>query len=307
MFPAKAIPRPSLTLLTHPEQDRDYVHFEHARDAPDLHFDATADTFSPLNAWWLADAALLSYWPSEAARKRFQDNGLFDDSAFIDQDGTQCYVAWTPGFIVVAFRGTQPDERVDIWHDVEFPRRAWDVAGEAVHEGFKEALDVAWPAVAQRLEMLPGRPAWFTGHSLGAALATLAADRHLLQGGQPAGVYTFGSPLVGDAAFVAGCNARHAGRSFRYVNHDDAVTNLPPASFGFGHVEQEKYIDQNGTIGPGPGRLRVADLLDRSAAHFQNLDEVLSGASLLPGFLIDHTPRRYAVLVWNALVAGNSL
>jgi triacylglycerol lipase len=241
---------------------------------------------------------------SDVARNRFYENGGFDDGVLIDQEGTQCYIAWTSTFVIVAFRGTQPDERVDILHDVEFPLTAFDTTGENVHEGFKEGLDVAWDAVEAQLRKVGGRSVWFAGHSLGAALATLAADRLLIRSGQRAGVYTLGSPRVGDRAFVNGFNARHGGRAFRYVNHHDLVTHLPPESFGFGHVDREEYIDADGTSTPGTTRPGIVALLNDAATHWGRLEAILSGASLLPGFLIDHTPRRYATCLWNALIAA---
>jgi pimeloyl-ACP methyl ester carboxylesterase len=124
-----------------------------------------------------------------------------------------------------------------------------------------------WADVTEALSLAHAVRPWFTGHSLGGALATLAADRH----GDSAAVYTFGSPLVGDDAFAAGFNNRHEGRSFRYVNGDDLVTRVPPF---FTHINREH----------------------RLAAPPET--------SLWPGALIDHTPRRYSTLVWNSLAAG---
>ncbi len=86
------------------------------------------------------------------------------------------------------------------------------------------------------------------------------------------GVYTFGSPLVGDRRFVDGFNSRVGNRSFRFVNDQDAVTRVPPPLVGYRHVNTEHFVGAN--------------------------DPTLS----LSEPLIDHTPRRYAVLAWNAFV-----
>jgi len=97
---------------------------------------------------------------------------------------------------------------------------------------------------------------WFTGHSLGAALATLAASRY-----QTAGVYTFGSPLVGNQSFAAAFNAVfHDGagsRSFRYVNDHDVVTQVPPGPLAFPHgrfthVDEPRGISRDGNVGTLP-------------------------------------------------------
>ena len=61
----KPIPPPSIDLLLFPERDPHYVHFESGKDHP---FDHSITGFSRVNAWWLADAALLAYWDEAPAR-----------------------------------------------------------------------------------------------------------------------------------------------------------------------------------------------------------------------------------------------
>ena len=272
-FTKKALPRPSLQLVLSPESDPDYVHFEDAREAP---FDSMAKTFSRVNAWWMADSALLSYWGREAAEQRFRDRaGL--QSAFVERRGTQAYVAWNDRFACVAFRGTESRSILDLVTDARIPFVRWDSPGEQVHAGFKDALEEVWPGLMAVLTTLGDRPVWFTGHSLGGALATLAGDRFTrVQAsaafGELGGIYTFGSPLVGDRPFVDGFNARCGDRSFRFVNDQDAVTRVPPPLLGYRHVNHERFVG------------------------FDDPTVWLSEP------LIDHTPRRYAVLVWNAFV-----
>jgi hypothetical protein len=261
-------------------------------------FDAAARGFSPVNAWWLADAALLSYWDAGVATTRFREQaGL--ESEFFTNGGTQAYVAWNDSAVIVAFRGTQPNQPADIWSDVDFVPIPWANGGK-VHQGFAAALDDVWNEIAARLQALDGRTVWFGGHSLGAALATLAADRF----GPAAGVYTLGSPRVGDPEFVAGFNERHARHSFRYVNHHDVVTHVPPSRWGFGHVDSEQHFDAGG-VAAGVS-VRGADVLEAAARHLaEQVDLIVSGSSLIPPGVIDHTPRRYSTLVWNAFVEAS--
>lgn len=96
-----------------------------------------------------------------------------------------------------------------------------------MHEGFKETLDSVWDDISAELAMLQC-PVFYTEHSLGATLATLAAARRA-----PATVYTFGSPRVGNLAFA------HSLANiplYRIVDGEDIVTALPPEEFGFVHV-----------------------------------------------------------------------
>ena len=69
--------------------------------------------------------------------------------------------------------------------------------GGKVHRGFKHALAEVWEEKGLfeyiKSRDTSNRTIWFTGHSLGAALATLAANRY----GKAQGLYTFGSPAWG--------------------------------------------------------------------------------------------------------------
>jgi hypothetical protein len=65
---------------------------------------------------------------------------------------------------------------------------------------------------------------WITGHSLGAALAKLFAIRCKLA---IAGVYTFGEPRVGNAAFRDYYNALLKSCTFRVVDGEDFITRIP--------------------------------------------------------------------------------
>jgi triacylglycerol lipase len=292
MLPLKPVPPPSLTLVARPEKDHEYRHFEHSAEVP---FDATAVGASVRNAWWLADAALLSYWPPDQASVIFRAAaGL--ESEYISDAGTECYVAWNATVAIVAFRGTQPNQPLDIWADIDATLVTWLDPGERVHEGFRNALtETVVARITARLNALPGRSVWLTGHSLGGALATLFADRLP----SIAGLCTFGSPRVGDAAFADGFTRRHAGRSFRYVNNRDVVTRVPALDlFGahYAHVMPALRIDADGVIEDVAGG-------EAPAPAEEAIDAVRPTVALV-GPVIDHTPRRYAVLVWNALAAS---
>jgi predicted lipase len=94
------------------------------------------------------------------------------------------------------------------------------------HEGFQAALDAAWPLVETKLTALiqaRRRPIFFTGHSLGAALAVLAAEKakdgHLV----PAAVYTFGMPRAGGRHFKSRYDRALGDCTYRLVYGGDTV------------------------------------------------------------------------------------
>lgn len=76
---------------------------------------------------------------------------------------------------------------------------------------------------------------YVTGHSLGGAMATICASRLSAQGMNVEGLYTYGSPRVGDGEFVANLKVNH----FRFVNNNDAVPKVPPQVFGYRHHGHE--------------------------------------------------------------------
>jgi hypothetical protein len=79
-----------------------------------------------------------------------------------------------------------------------------------------------------------------TGHSLGAAVATIAAA-YLRGNGYPCDLYTYGSPRVGNgifADFVSG----QAGVTARITHYNDVVPRLPPLLTGYRHTSPEYWL-----------------------------------------------------------------
>jgi lipase (class 3) len=75
------------------------------------------------------------------------------------------------------------------------------------------------------------------GHSLGGALVTLLGlDVGANTPYKTPAVYSYASPRTGDPQFVATYN-QVVTNSFRFANRFDVVPGLPPAAFGYGHVD----------------------------------------------------------------------
>ena len=102
----------------------------------------------------------------------------------------------------------------------------------------------------------------FSGHSLGGALATLAAVQFAKQ--YPdivVSCVTFGSPRVGNGSFAQMFNKCCAG-SFRFVNEDDPVP-MGPTPIRFTHVKGGQWIDDDQLLLQKPWM--------RSLTFFKNL------------------------------------
>jgi hypothetical protein len=284
-----------LRFVLRPEQDTSYMHFEGAADHP---FQPDPVSFPRVNVWWLAEAALFSYWDPDEALRGFNAAGL--EAEFVKEGGTECYVVWQSDWLAVAFRGTEGDQWNDILTDARFAQIPWP--GSHVHAGFACAVREIEPKLTRVINRLAaGRTLWFCGHSLGAALATLAADLYA----ETRAVCTFGSPRIGDVVFSLAFTGRFAGRSLRYVNSHDVVTHVPPPvllPWNFRHVGPRRFIDQRGHISAGGPNLEhfVSDLF----GHPQTLLEMIEGLkqgilTRPPRCLLDHMPKAYAIWAWN--------
>ena len=211
--------------------------------------------FSERKGRWLAEAARLAYERNEAeVVKTISRQWIFDPTVkiFDAVKTTQAFLAWGPQVAILSFRGTEPKEIEDWLTDAEFKPAAWAGPGLA-HKGFATALDSQYAVIFAEIEKLQGtgRQLYITGHSLGAALATLMAarlaanpaTRDLIQG-----VYTYGSPRVGDQTFADAYERALGNRTFRVVNNEDIVTRLPPRVLGLKHVGGLVYFDANGNL-----------------------------------------------------------
>ena len=137
-------PTPDITLVFHPQQDASYVHFLDGDAHP---FDPAKGRLGRRNAWWLADAALLSYWPPDEVRERYGRAGFDVEPLF--GGTTQCYLAWNDQAVIVTFRGTEPGEPGDILDDLTFAVAPWDRARAVRAPGLQ---DRAGQGVAHAVE-----------------------------------------------------------------------------------------------------------------------------------------------------------
>jgi triacylglycerol lipase len=313
----KPLPPPTIDSTFPP--NKGFRYYENRLAHP---FKPEATTFEMVNAWWLAEAALLAYADVQFAAQAFKQAGLsLGPGQPFTGRSTQCYVAHDDQCVIVSFRGTQvlkPGETAtledtihdvikDICADSKFKLIAHEPGGR-VHAGFKMALGEVWstqvkPYLDSLLKSKPNRKVWFTGHSLGAALATLAAQSY----GTPQGLYTFGSPMIGDEAFAESFRVKN---TYRFVNNNDIVTRVAPVGpcpplgvAPYKHVGQLKYIGSSGRVADKPGLLQ--SLEDRLLGNFKAIAGQFKSKGpdwlkTLPiDHLNDHAPLYYAIHTWN--------
>ncbi|MFA0248116.1 lipase family protein [Vibrio sp. 10N.261.45.A4] len=150
---------------------------------------------------------------------------------FSTELGTQAILVETPTFYVLAFRGTEATSLNDIKSDAKATITKCKSPGK-VHEGFHEAFESVEEELGVALSKLTeAKPLFITGHSLGGALATIAAKRLKFDFGIAA-CYTFGSPRVGDKEWISTIKTP----IYRVVNAADSVTMLPPNGLAIGAI-----------------------------------------------------------------------
>ncbi|MGP0564499.1 MULTISPECIES: lipase family protein [unclassified Nitrospina] len=282
----------SFNNLFFPNMDRTY--FE---DAEALPFQATATGFNWVNAWWLAEASLLVYVRDEQyVFTTLKEAGFkFIELIGFERPGTQCFIAGRSHFLLLVFRGTEVSEEADILTDIDLIHSSHRKKGK-IHKGFGKALNQVWEEVDIHLKKYRnGCPLWIGGHSLGGALAVLAA--HWFGGVQ--GVYTFGCPRVGNRTF----RDAYAIPTYRFVNNNDVIARVPPPT-GYRHVGQLKYIDNKGTIRDSISwGDRIWEWIAGSFHHHINIIKQLknthSSYQIKTDQLVDHAPIWYANRIWN--------
>jgi triacylglycerol lipase len=192
------------------------------------------------NCHRMAVLAQIAYHDKEEADKEYASVG-YPNTDFFDFDGAQCYAVWNDEEYVLCFRGTEPTELSDIAADLNaLPDKA--VVGGYVHNGFQNELEKIWSDVYRKTEEIRGsRKFYICGHSLGGAMATIAASRFKYRVDC---LYTYGSPRAGTKGFVKNVVCTH----YRHVNNNDAVPTVPPALFGYRHHGTLRYINHYGNI-----------------------------------------------------------
>lgn len=250
-------------------------------------FAADADGFELGNACWLAELSRLCYRDDLPGRRSRAELlaavGLREVFALARRDTFCALVEGGDGgrrFACLLFRGTATPR--DWLRNLRVLPRRWPGGGK-VHRGFLRAFGAVWPALRRRLE--PARPLFVAGHSLGGALAALAAAAL-----RPRAVYTFGMPRVGDAAFAGSLRAP----LFRLVNRSDLVARVPPAGppLQFVHCGERWRIGDDGALDAG-GDDPDAPELEQAAGDRRWYDP--------PPFLADHAPVNYVAALQRLL------
>lgn len=249
--------------------------------------------FELQNAYSLALAAELAYREENEIQNTVREWG-FDKFKFIKaEDGTECFVMSNEEIIVVSFRGTTDTKDWIIDLDLKLIEGLFE---GKVHCGFYTSLSNVWQQIERTIAAFRDnkeKSLWFTGHSLGGALATLAVARFREEDRPVDGLYTFGQPRVGDRQFARNFNFDFKPYAFRFVNNNDTVTRIPSRARQYSHVGTFKYFTELGEFVEDIGYWNR--FLDRMHGR---INDILEWGS--DGFK-DHSMFKYRELIGKAL------
>ena len=236
-----------------------------------LGFDEDAGRLTLENAMVLADLSHLAYLKPEFIEKQMTQWHYHSFTWIEDVNtDTQSFVAAKGEHLVVCFRGTGSGKDWVVDANL-FKTDSFDGKGR-VHRGFKSALDSVWDRIAATLSTFgDDKKVFFTGHSLGAALAQLAAYRQATSGTNPvAGVYVYGSPRIGNPTYKTVYNKHIGDKTFLHINNLDLVPQVPPRILGYRHV------------GNTPNRFDIGHELSNPVASTHDEDQEVERLDELP-------------------------
>ena len=238
----------------------------------DIPFRPFTARYRPENACWMAKITYLSY-EQNGNGTRSADSLLCELKSLDDCfEGAVTFTSPSAGgvviqhqeFLIAVFNGT---DEPGAWLD---NLNAFSVPGPfgRIHGGFQRSLMEIWPSMKNKIrdlrreydynrlaQNLPKRslPLWLTGHSMGGAIASLAAAELIHSAETFFGVYTFGQPRCGDQEFARIFNSEAKSRCFRFHNNNDIVTRIPPRLMGYRHVGTYIYITESQDLSWDPG------------------------------------------------------
>lgn len=154
--------------------------------------------------------------------------------------------------ITVSFRGTDSTSIADWVKNLEYTKtQPWSKYPDAgVHHGFHSAWEDLKDDVMSAINSIRATHSTttvqVTGHSLGAAMAIIAALDIKLNYGLDTSFVDFGRPRAGDSGFAQAL-ASEGITGFRVTHHNDIVPHAPPEAFGFYHSAREVYYPGSGS------------------------------------------------------------
>jgi triacylglycerol lipase len=180
------------------------------------------------------------------------------------------FMSWSDSRALLCFRGSANPYNWLRNLKVDQTQHEWGLVHRGFHEGIysEEMTNVmkVFQDIAQEKQVT------ITGHSLGGALAVLAATRFKIESGLSPSLYTFGQPLVGNDQFADRFMQELPNNLYRVINKKDIVPRIPPTAAGYSHCGHPKRLSDT----------RISKMFGTSQA--EQVPAVEGAANILPNF-----------------------
>ncbi len=233
------------------------------------------ENFNLNTARWLLEFSALSYLENiEEINNQLKKCRNINLVKMIKVDDAECLILNHEDILIISFSGTKLSEIDDIITDLKF----WKTEFEKlyVHKGFHDYYyKLKFPVLREilKLNKLKKYQLYWTGHSLGGALATLFG--YVYKEGV---VYTYGKPKIGNKDFSNEVNRTI--KCYRVYNNLDIIPNLPPGFLKYTHEGNE-----------------VLGVLDLENISFKNILEIF--LSKIIGFIPEKFFREILLSIFN--------
>lgn len=196
-------------------------------------------------------------WSVRWFREKTEAEG-FKDFEWIENFSTDTQVAICSkdDIVYVVFRGSSTD--ADWKTNLDYDQVTCKLAG-FLHQGFKADVKSVFTAILKSVypHVLAGRKVIITGHSQGAAVASICGigmlegvenGYDMSQVGQNLlAVIHYGGPRVSDQECAHYINGHYPNVFHRVVNNNDIVTRVPPRISGYRHFGKLHYFKGDGS------------------------------------------------------------
>jgi triacylglycerol lipase len=217
------------------------------------------DYYKSTNGWVMATLSQAAYMSVEEIDTFLSDAPVYTLHFNCPNSGADGFAISSQEYLVIIFRGTKG--YADLKTDMKATLVPFHKFGH-VHKGFLAQLDSVWDQISSFVEKETKeknkvKQLWVTGHSLGGAVALLAAMRFadsellLYRNNYIFGhIYTFGQPRTGNKRFADSGRNLLKGRYHRAIKANDLVARVLPPEGEYTHFGKEWYIKRSGAINP---------------------------------------------------------
>ena len=183
---------------------------------------------------------------------------LVEDLVTPEKSGGRAYVATFGKSLVIAFRGTKSAKAREFFSnlasdlDLRWKKMSW--LPEAyrqikVHGGFASEYRRFRDTILKALDAHPEKEIYIVGHSLGSALATLAAFDIEVSRERSVYLYVSGTPRIAGKSFQKAFE-KEVTFCVRMTVGDDPFPRIFPRTLGYVHVGRLLPLEKDGTVVP---------------------------------------------------------